>query len=71
MCKRLMCKRLMCKRLMCKSVALVQAEVVFCVQEFMSGGSLDCQLWHTPVASVTWPERVQWACDIAEAFHAA
>merc|ERR1711871_949549 len=38
----------------------LQEFVLFLVQEFMTGGSLDKRLWHTDPASVTWSERVQW-----------
>jgi len=44
----------------------LQTRVLFTVSELMSGGSLDNRLWDTPMESVTWQERVQWACDIAE-----
>ena len=29
-------------------------------------GSIDNALWGTALDSVTWPQRWQWACDIAE-----
>ena len=41
-------------------------ETLFTVHEFMSGGSLDSRLWHQPLDSVTWRERLTWACDVAE-----
>lgn len=40
--------------------------VVFMVQEYQSGGSLNNRLWGQPLASVTWMERLQWALDTAE-----
>merc|ERR1711871_720789 len=43
-----------------------QGYVVFAVQEFMSGGSLNTRLWGKPFQSVAWSERVQWALDTAE-----
>merc|ERR1712072_1486296 len=44
----------------------LQDPVLFLVQEFMSGGSLDKRLWHTPLSSVSWTERMQWLSDVAE-----
>ena len=41
--------------------------VLFNVQEYMSGGSIDSRLWHTPYVSVSEEERVRWAVDTAEA----
>jgi len=39
--------------------------LLFSVQEFLSGGSIDKALWGTPTESLTWENRVQWAYDIA------
>ena len=44
--------------------------VLFTVQDYMSGGSIDRRLWHTARDSVTWTERLQWARDIAEGMRA-
>jgi len=41
-------------------------ELLFMCQEFVSGGSIDRALWGTEFESITWQQRVQWACDIAE-----
>jgi len=41
-------------------------DTLFTVQEFMAGGSLDTRLWGEPLQSVTWLERLTWACDVAE-----
>lgn len=40
--------------------------LLFTVQEFMSGGSLDKPLWGTPRDSLTWEQRLGWATDTAE-----
>ena len=47
----------------------VQGDVVFSVQEYMSGGSLDRHLWDTPLLSVPWARKLQWAFDTAEGMH--
>ena len=40
--------------------------VLFIVQEFASGGSINNALWNTRPESLTWNTRLQWASDIAE-----
>lgn len=40
--------------------------VLFIVQEYVSGGSIDSRLWDKPRESVTDWERITWACDTAE-----
>ena len=47
-----------------------QGNVLFQVEEYLSGGSLDTRLWGTSFSSVTWGERLQWACDTAEGMNA-
>jgi len=42
-------------------------EILFTVQEFVSGGSMDRRLWGTRLDSVSWHERLQWARDTATA----
>ena len=41
-------------------------EVLFIVQEYVTGGSINNALWNTPLDSLTWDTRLQWASDIAE-----
>ena len=41
--------------------------VLFMVQEYMSGGSIDRRLWDQPLDSLSDEHRLVWACDIAEA----
>lgn len=41
-------------------------QVMFSVQEWMRGGSLDIQLWDVSYTAITWRQRLQWARDIAE-----
>merc|ERR1712195_283190 len=40
--------------------------VLFTVQEFMSGGSLDQRIWNQPLDSVTWAEKLRWCKDTAK-----
>lgn len=42
----------------------IDEQVVFVVQEYMSGGSIDKPLWGTARHTLTW---LTWACDVAEA----
>lgn len=40
--------------------------MLFMVQEYMSGGSIDGRLWDQPLESLSEFQRLVWACDIAE-----
>ena len=40
--------------------------VLFMVQEYMDGGSIDNYLHSTPRTFLTWAQRIQWAEDIAQ-----
>jgi len=41
-------------------------QVLFIVQEFATGGSINNALWNTPLDSLSWDTRLQWANDIAD-----
>ena len=47
-----------------------EEEVLFTVQEYLTGGSVDTALWHTPhggtTSPISWKVKLQWARDSAE-----
>ena len=49
-----------------QSASGLSSGLVGCVQEFMSGGSLDRRIWDQPLSSVTWDEKLQWCRDTAK-----